>query len=220
MHRNRLSTGIYDPPTAARLLLAGRMANEVYPISPRTLIRRIRSGLATPELAEAPGRKLLLSFEDLISLRVVAALRAYKVGWAAIWAAEKWLRETTGHQRPFATEEMWTETSDIFVSFRGMIIAASRNGQIAMDIVQEYLVPVSGLRFDGNVAIQWRPAPGIMIDPKVQFGEPCIEGTRIPVRAVLSLVKAGDPPELVRDAYRLTHRAFDAALAWGDLEAA
>ncbi|MGH2632623.1 MAG: DUF433 domain-containing protein [Tepidiformaceae bacterium] len=196
------------------------MANEAYPISSRTLIRWIRGGLATPQLAEAPGRRLLLSFEDLISLRIVAALRAYKVSWASIWRAEEWLRDTTRHPRPFAREEMWTSTSDVFVNFRGAIIAASRNGQIAMEIVQEYLIPVSGLRFEDNVAVQWQPVPGIVLDPRVQFGEPCIEGTRIPVRAILSMVKGGDSYGLVREAYRLTDDSFRAALAWGNVEAA
>ncbi len=220
MQCNRLSDGIYDPPTAARILLAGRMAHEIYPVSSRTVIRWIRSRLATPDLAEAPGRDLLLSFEDLVSLRVVAALRAAGVSWNAIWHAERWLRETTGYQRPFAREEMWTSASEVFVKFREMIIAASRHGQIAMEVFQDHLMPVSGLAFRDQVAAQWRPAAGIVIDPRVQFGEPCIEGTRIPVRAVLRLIKGGDPPELVRDAYRLTDDAMNAALAWGDLAAA
>jgi uncharacterized protein (DUF433 family) len=220
VERQRLGAGIYDPPTAARLLLAGRMANEAYPVSSRTLIRWIRSGLATPELAEAPGRALLLNFEDLISLRVVAALRSYGVRWKAIWTAERWLRETTGHSRPFAREEMWTATSDVFVSFRGMITAASKNGQLAMEIVRDFLIPIHGLVFADHVATQWRPIPGIVIDPRVQFGEPCIEGTRIPVRAVYASIEGGDRPEFVREAYNLTTDAMDSALSWGKRAAA
>lgn len=220
MERQRLGTGIYDPPTAARLLFAGRMANETYPVSSGTLIRWIRSGLATPELAEAPGRSLLLTFEDLVSLRVIAALRSYGVGWKAIWMAERWLRETTGHSRPFAREELWTATSDVLVRFRGMITAASKNGQLAMDIVRDYLIPIHGLAFTDCVATQWRPVAGIVIDPRVQFGDPCIEGTRIPVRAVCASIEGGDPLEFVRQAYNLTTDAIDAALSWGKLAAA
>lgn len=42
----------------------------------------------------------------------------------------------------------------------------------------------------------------IVVDPTVHFGQPCIEGTRIPVYAVLELVQAGIPfSEIVQDYY-------------------
>ncbi|MFA0740974.1 MAG: hypothetical protein DFNUSKGM_001082 [Candidatus Fervidibacter sacchari] len=42
----------------------------------------------------------------------------------------------------------------------------------------------------------------ITVDPKVHFGQPCIAGTRIPVYAVLELVREGIPfDEIVRDYY-------------------
>ncbi len=218
--QNMLSVGIYDPPTAARLQLASRMANEAYPVSSRALIRWIHAGLATPSLKTVPGREIILSFEDLVSLRLIAALRAYKVSWRAIRRAEAWLRDTTGTLRPFAREELWTTSSTVYVKFKGIIIAASRNGQIAMEILQDYLFPVSGLAFVNKVAARWTPAPGILIDPTIQFGEPCIEGTRIPVRAVVSSVDGGDPPDLVQRSYRLTDAAMTAALKWGELATA
>jgi len=42
----------------------------------------------------------------------------------------------------------------------------------------------------------------VVVDPSVHFGQPCLEGTRIPVYAVLELVQAGVPfSEIVRDYY-------------------
>ncbi|MCC6958209.1 MAG: DUF433 domain-containing protein [Dehalococcoidia bacterium] len=220
MRPTHLSKGIYDPPSAARLLRAGRMAHETYPVSSRTLIRWIRSGLATPGLANVDGQAMVLSFEDLISLRVIAALRAAGVSWTAIRKAEKWLRETTGYDRPFAREELWTSSSAIFVRFRKLIVEASRSGQLAMDILEQHLLPLNGIEFANNVASSWRLADGVVIDPLVQFGEPCVEGTRIPVRSVLSLLDAGDPPELVQQSYRLTDCAMKSVRAWAKLGAA
>ncbi len=52
-----------------------------------------------------------------------------------------------------------------------------------MSIVKDYLIPVSGLRFSGHVAANWSPQPGVLPDPAVQFGEPCIQHTRIPTSA-------------------------------------
>ncbi len=42
----------------------------------------------------------------------------------------------------------------------------------------------------------------IVIDSKIHFGKPCVEGTRIPVHCVLELVQAGIPFEkIVKDYY-------------------
>jgi uncharacterized protein (DUF433 family) len=42
----------------------------------------------------------------------------------------------------------------------------------------------------------------ISVDPNVHFGKPCITGTRIPVRAVLELLREGiSSPEIIRDYY-------------------
>ena len=61
--------------------------------------------------------------------------------------------------------------------------AASQHGQLAMSIIKDYLIPVSGLQFQDQVASRWSPQPGVMLDPSVQFGETCIHDTRIPTRA-------------------------------------
>ncbi len=42
----------------------------------------------------------------------------------------------------------------------------------------------------------------ITINPQIHFGQPCVAGTRIPVSAVLELVREGIPFEqIVRDYY-------------------
>ncbi len=46
------------------------------------------------------------------------------------------------------------------------------------------------------------PEGRITVDPKVHFGQPCVAGTRIPVYAVLELVREGIPfDQIVRDYY-------------------
>ena len=52
-----------------------------------------------------------------------------------------------------------------------------------MSIIKDYLIPVSGVQFQDQVASKWSPQPGVMLDPSVQFGETCIHDTRIPTRA-------------------------------------
>ena len=161
-----------------------------------------------------PGRDLTIAFQDLVSMRVIAALRAAGVSWPRIHAAETWLRQHTGCQRPFATEQLWTDRSDVLADFGERLIAASQHGQLAMSILKDYLIPLSGLQFQDQVASKWSPRSGVMLDPAVQFGEPCIPNTRIPTRAIWSLVHGGDPPDLVAQSYGLTPEELSAALDW------
>jgi uncharacterized protein (DUF433 family) len=42
----------------------------------------------------------------------------------------------------------------------------------------------------------------IQVSPEIHFGKPCVAGTRIPVQAVLELVRDGLPAEtIIRDYY-------------------
>ena len=110
--------GIYVAPEAAIYLTATlkqdvHIDRPAYPIHARNLIRWIRVGLMSPELRHIAGKDLLISFEDLISMRVIAILRSLGVSWQKIHRAEDWLRDKTGYPRPFAIERVWTETVDI-----------------------------------------------------------------------------------------------------------
>ena len=206
--------GIYDVPSAARYLLAGRGAEEAYPISSRGLIRWIRKGLALPDLAAVPGKELVITFEDLVSMRVIAALRSAGVTWSDIDRAEEWLRQAVRHPRPFATEQLWTSRSDIFTRLQKRLISASKHGQLAMEMLIDHLIPVSGLRFEDRVARRWEPRELITLDPKVQFGAPCIVDTRIPTRSVWRMIEGGDSRELVIRSYEISEEELDAALSW------
>jgi uncharacterized protein (DUF433 family) len=164
-----------------------------------------------------PGRELLLTFEDVISMRVIAALRAAGVKFSRIYEAERWLRKVTGHFRPFATEMLWTEKSDIFVEMKRQLIAASRSGQYAFQILEDYLIPVHGITFsEQHIAQTWEPRVNIALDPLIQFGAPCIKGTRIPTRTLWGMVMGGDTTEYVAQSYHLTVEQIQNAIDWED----
>lgn len=213
--------GIYEVPEAARYLLASQKAKETYRVDSRHLIRWIRHGLALPSLTQVPGREILITFEDLVSMRVIAALRTAGVSFQKIYKAERWLRQHIGKARPFATEVLWTERSEVFAEFTQQLIAASRHGQLAMDLVRDYLIPVHGLFFGANrMAVKWEPRDKILLHPLIQFGAPCIEGTRVPTRTVWGMVKAGDSVERVSRSFHISQEEVHAAIDWEDSLAA
>lgn len=208
--------GIYDVPEAARYIKGALNADVVYPVQSSKMIRWIRRGIASPDLVNTPGRELLIEFEDLISLRVVLALRAAGVKWRDVDRAEDWLRENTQARRPFATEALWTGQGHVFAELRQQLLSASSFGQLALDIMSDYLIPVHGLTFDDetHVASSWEPTSGVVLEPDVQFGSPCLKGTRIPTRTIAGMVDAGDAEEWVAQAYGISSVEVRAACEW------
>ena len=75
-------SGIYDVPEVARYIKASTGANALFSVSSAKLIRWIRRGVASPDLVSVPGTELLIAFEDMISMRVVTALRSVRVKWS------------------------------------------------------------------------------------------------------------------------------------------
>ncbi len=208
--------GIYDVPEAARYLKASQRGGVIYPVSSSKMNRWIRRGIASSDLVEVSGRELLIGFEDLVSMRVIGALRASGVSWRAIHEAEQWLRRETDSPRPFATETLWTGQRQIFTEWRKQLVSASTSGQAAFDFLLEHLIRVHGLVFneETQVAKSWEPAPSVVLEPQVQFGAPCIKGTRIPTRSVAGMVEAGDSPEYVARAFDQPIAAIEEACEW------
>ncbi len=208
--------GIYEPAEAARYLRATENADAIYPMRSTKLVRWIRRGFAAPELAQVAGRELLIDFDDLISMRVIAALRAAGASWNEIRGTERWLREATGVRHPFATETLWAGRGQVFAEWESRLVSGSRHGQIALDIVREFLLPIHGLTFGGESrkAISWEPYAGVILKPSVQFGAPCVQGTRIPTRSLAGMVAAGDSMEWVAGAYGVSPKAVQAACDW------
>lgn len=217
--------GIYIAPEAALYLTATlkrdvHIEHPAYSVNSRNLISWIRVGLSSPELKEVKGRKLLIAFEDLISMRVIAILRALGVSWAKIHRSERWLRERTGYPRPFAIERVWTETVDVFAEFPVGFIAASRHGQIAFaGMLGQYLKPVVGdmtfIRHNGvSIADTWSPHESVVMNPLIQFGEPCIAGTRIRTRIMWEYIQGGDSIPYLLQAFKLSQEQIEHALEW------
>lgn len=207
--------GLYETREASRFISTTLALTTPLRVTSGKLIYWIRRGVVDPELATMPGSDLILTFEDLISMRVIAALRAAGVKFTRIYEAEKWLRKVTGYPRPFATELLWTEQSDIFVEMKRKLVAASRSGQYAFQILEEYLIPVHGLTFNKRgIATTWEPRENILLNALIQFGAPCIKGTRIPTRALWGMVKGGDTLEYVANSYRLPVEQVQNAIDW------
>jgi uncharacterized protein (DUF433 family) len=225
MKETKDPSGIYVAPKAA-LYLTATLKQDIpspvqrIPINSRNLINWVRTGLMTPELRDVRGYELILSFEDLISMRVIAALRSLGVTWQKIHVAEKYLRKKTGYLRPFAVKQVWSDTANIFAELeKDVFLAASRQGQIAIpELLGEYLQPVGDMTFDKHksvlVASTWTPHSDITLNPLVQYGEPCITGTRMRTRILAEMVNSSDSISFIENEFRLTKEQINHGLEW------
>ncbi len=192
-----LGRGIYDVAEVARLLRRGRCQIEGWTRDSWT-----RPSLLIGELGA------FFSFWDLISLRVVAELFARRVPHAQIAIGARHLATRLGTNRPFAHEHLATVGSGFFAEISGTWEDAGLSGQQAFGhMVEPLLRPI--VFNDDHMAAIWRPAEGVWVNPAVQAGAPCIDGTRVPTRLVASLVRNDEGEESehladVCDDYRLT----------------
>lgn len=154
------------------------------------------------------------SFSDLISLFVVRELRRRGVPSARIRAAEQHLREKWQTDRPFVSERIATDGRHVFAGDEMVsdppeqIEAASLGGQQTMLApIRDELVTVE---YHRGRADSWRPMEHIVLDPDIQFGEPVIQGTRLPTAAIASAVAQSDAM-VVAERYRIPEDAAAAA---------
>lgn len=176
----------------------------------------IRRGLEWDDPVRISSRHRVITFEDLIRLRMIALLRARGISYDRIRRAEEYARMLTGLPQPFVTEGLWTALSDVFMEFESHLLALSKDGQLALPTLREFLAPAAhGLSFDrSGIAETWRPSSGVVIDPEIQFGAPTIEGTRVETEAIWSLHEAGETASALAEMYRLSPEQVSAAIDW------
>ena len=226
----RLSSGAYTvqeaalflrattPPERPPLAIWRRQSrrNFVEP-STQAIAAWVRHGLKVYP-RQVSSRRRIVTFKDLIRMRMVALLRTRGLTLSEILEAEDYARQLSGSMQPFVTEPLWTSGSDVFMKFGERLIDISRFGQIAMDFMSQYLVSVHhGLTFgEDHLAELWRPSELITIDPRVEFGAPCVEGTRVQTEVLWSLNRAGDSSEFLARVYGLGVEKVRAAIEWED----
>ncbi|MDO8637643.1 MAG: DUF433 domain-containing protein [Dehalococcoidia bacterium] len=206
--------GAYKVPEAARYLYVTTRLDLRKP-TPRDLIRWMRLGLASQHLINAPGRELLIDFEDLVSMRIISFLHGIGISTDKIRKAKEYLERLTGNAHPFATEDLWTENTDIFAEVGKFLITASRSGQLPFGkLVRQHLVNVHDLTFSRRVASSWTPSSGILLKPGIQFGAPCIAKTGIPTYAVWRMFMGGDSIGFISRSYSLEESQIEHAIDW------
>ena len=173
-----LGRGIYDVGEVARLLGRSRRRVEGW----------TRSGPGADPLltGELSG---LFSFWDLMSLRVIDALLDRGVRRDHIRTGAGYLARRLETDRPFAHRRLATMGAGFFAAVEPGV-GWENVGQAGQLAFQTVVVPLlEPIRFnDEGMASVWRPGAGVWVNPAVQAGEPCVDGTRVPTALISRLL--------------------------------
>lgn len=201
-----LGRGIYDVSEVAGVLR----------VQPETLARWTTSSGSRRAILEPSGGGAAFTFEDLVSLLVVAELWRRKVPTEHIRRGMELLGRKLGTDRPFARREAYRGLATVGRGLFADLDEWVDIGQGGQGAFQEVVGPLlHQLKFDVNgAASEWRPREHVSLNPHVQAGAACVDGRRVTTGLIRELVAAGEDPADVAADYDLSENEVAAALAF------
>jgi uncharacterized protein (DUF433 family) len=146
--------------------------------------------------------------------------RTHNIEMRAVRRAVVYLSRQLGISHPLADQQMLTDGTDLFIEQLGRIVNISRAGQLEMRaLIEVYLARID--RDKAGLPIRLFPftrttiedSPRlIVLDPRIQFGRPCIAGTGIPTSIIAERYKAGESIEALVDDYGQTSAHIQKAI--------
>jgi uncharacterized protein (DUF433 family) len=172
------------------------------------------------EIADREGR--FLSFHNLVELHVLVAIRRqYGVSLQNVRRAVEFMRKQLPGAHPLASHRMLTDGKDLLVRNAGQLLNVSRAGQLEMDIVSAFLARIEHARngapsrlYPFTTSSIDSDSRAVVIDPRVQFGRPCLLGTGIPTDVIGERFQAGETIESLAADYGATHRQIEDAIRY------
>ncbi|MHB0980409.1 MAG: hypothetical protein ACYC5Q_10140 [Thermoleophilia bacterium] len=176
---------LYPVPEASRYARA-KSSNVRRWLSGYDVSRRHYPPLLEPP-AQRPQGDLALSFENLIEIALVTALRGSGISLQTVREAHQIAMREFG-EHPFARRDVFVSGTDIFMKASELVegevehlTALTRGGQRAFEpVLRTYL---SRIDWDNDWPVQWRPRDGgvVLQNPEIVFGLPNVRGVRTEV---------------------------------------
>lgn len=185
--RRVLGLGVYTIESASWLL----------GIAEQTIIRWGHTTQRRPQPLLRPTHGWAYSFHDLVSLAVIAVLRQRQVPERNVARALRELEDITDEPRPLARRDVVDQlaTAGVSVLLGDLDLTQSRQ-TVIIETLSMYLQPIV-YDDDSLLARLWKPSLHVVVDPEVQVGRPCIEGTRVTTDVVASRVEQGESVDLI-----------------------
>ena len=169
-----------------------------------------------------------IRFGGVITSRAIALLLSHGISIGRIQEAHDYLLDATGLDFPFASRRFWNESdgfsTEVCSELDALVVTANGHGQIPFtELMYGRIGDPGDMEFggpDGEFATKWEPTPGIVINPGVQSGSPCIKGRRTPTYVLYGGYVHGDSVEALEAWYELEEDQVRTALGWEERLAA
>lgn len=215
-------TGLYYLNEVSKFLRATDLSTRgsELPLSVQQIAAWCRRGFFNLEKNEFERNKRFVQFPHLITSRMIAILLSYGISIKRIQDAHDYLQKETCARYPFATKVIWTEdveaSSHIYTEINRMLVTADEFGQMPFgELLNKKIVKVANMQYDHTErAVKWQPAKGVLIDPQIYSGVPCIQGTRIPTETIYQMHISGDSIDALTKWYPLDIDQIDSAIEW------
>lgn len=182
-----------------------------------------------PLIALADKKGIRLSFVNLVEAHVLSAVRRHHgVELDNIRRAIKYSEKKFGAKRPLVDQEFATNGVDLFIDHLGLLLNASKDGQLGMkDVLSTYLKRIE--RDPSGIPIKLFPftrlsnnldqPKKIQIDPRISFGRPVISGTGIRTEVLFERFLAGENTKLLAQDYGRSEEEIQEAIRYEQLAA-
>ena len=169
-----------------------------------------------------------LSFVELMELRVVKSFIDRGISLQRVRIAGERAMKLFGTPHPFATRRVFSGGKSIFAELSGADIpdvvelTKNRDLQIYSGILLAKYLDEIAFSDKTLLADRWWPLSRqfpVVLDPKIAFGAPVVEGTATRTEIVAAMAKTAST-DVAANVYQLTKRQVQAAVQFEDLLAA
>ena len=191
---------------------------DVFTLSPQQISGWAKQGFARVGIENVFSKRRFIRFPDLITLRMIAILRSHGISLVKTKKAHDYLADKLSTTYPFVNRALWVEdaevSAEVFAYVDEILITASRHGQLPFtELLTMKIVKVANMTYDASDnAATWAPHEGVVIDPQVHSGAPCIAGTRIATRLLYGMHDSGESVDEIADWYELDVSQVQSAL--------
>jgi uncharacterized protein (DUF433 family) len=230
-----LGVGFYIRAEAARLLkvhparLNRWMHGYTYKLREESNhIKRHKGPIVHVDLSPVDNT-IALSFVELMELRIVKSFLDRGISLQRIRVAAERAMELFNTAHPFAARRVFSGGKAIFAELSSGqdmpdLVELTKSGHLQIfsgPLMSGYLDEIS---FSDKtlLADRWWPLSNhfpVVLDPKIAFGAPVVEGTATRTEIVAAMAKATSP-DVTANVYQLTKRQVQASVQFEDLLAA
>lgn len=170
----------------------------------------------SPPVARRAPDEPFLTFENVIEIAAVAALRRAGLSMQRIRADVDFARRELGIGRPLLSERFRTDGRELFLrdaATHPHWTNLSRSGQVAWSYLEEVLREVDYA--EDLLARRWWPVgrdEGVVVDPLVNFGRPVVAIVGVRTETLLDRWVAGVTLEELAGEYGVTPGAIERAV--------